>query len=183
MSPRITEKIDTFVKKYKKYDDDLFIHQIDRFFNKFTETERHMKTIYQGLKECTEVANEVHCSILDLSIGFDGNVVSLLKTTTKYLEKYYAYYDPQFGFPRYTNPALRQHGETCYDDIITRHFTAPCQKEQADTEMIILWHDLRRVMNILSETKKVLSLKRPRAEAHSTVHCRGATTTGSMLVR
>lgn len=183
MSPRITEKIDALLKKYKKYDDDLFIHQIDRFFNKFAETEMHMKTIYQGLKECTDVANEVHCCVFSFGISIGDNVVSLLKTTTKYLEKYYAYYDPEFGFPRYTNPALRQHGETCYDDIITRHFTAPCQKEQADTEMIILWHDLRRVMNILSETKKVLSLKRARAEAHSTVHCRGALLPASILAR
>lgn len=166
MRARIVKEIDRILNKYKKYDDDLFVHQIDHFFRTYETPQREMQEIYTGLKESANLANELHCCILSCNnIALDNHVVSMLQDTTRFLENYHVNYDPQFGFTRYRNPSLRCNGETSYDDIITRHFTPPRRIQQADEEMVILWHDLRHVLMILADTKEILSCKRKRPKA------------------
>jgi len=92
-----------------------------------------------------------------LSTNVDAKVVSFLQDATRFLEKYYQTYDEHFGFTCYTNRNMRREGETCYNDIIIRHFTPPRHIQQADNEMIILWHDFRHVMIILLEAKRILT--------------------------
>jgi hypothetical protein len=164
MKTRVVNEIERILNRYQKYDNDLFVQQIDRLYTTYESPQHDMQEIYTGLKEGVNIANEVHCCILGCNTALNHNVVSMLKNATRFLEKYHMDYDAQYGFKRYTDPLLRRYGETSYHEIITRHFTPPRRIQQADEEMIILWHDLRHMMVILTDMRNILSHKRKRPE-------------------
>jgi len=155
----LLKEIDQLLEKTNEYNNDFYIEQIDRYFasSNFDSAQLHMQWIHAALKQAVNVASQIHCCVFHSGIHVDAKVVSFLQDATRFLEKYYQTYDEHFGFTCYTNRNMRREGETCYNDIIIRHFTPPRHIQQADNEMIILWHDFRHVMIILLEAKRILT--------------------------